>query len=330
MRFSGILAGMQLINNFSKFFIFVVLSCSLLFILRSNNLDITASNFANHDLGEMIASDNSNNSIWSSISDQFQLDHKTQNAAVQAEIRGLLADQQKLYQILQAAAPYIYFIHQKAQEKGLPGELALIPVIESEFNPNDHSTKGATGLWQLMSRTAHELGVNVKSGYDGRRNVVSSTNAALAYFKDLGHDFKGDWYLAIAAYNCGQVRIASAVKKTGSHNFWDLPLPHETRCYVPKLLAVAAIIANPGKYGVQLPPITNKPYFTQIKVASPVNLSKLATVSGVSIDTLRVLNPDYNHGNVPKSKEGAYAFLVPVNEAPGIRNQLQKTNKIVV
>ncbi|HSW92835.1 MAG TPA: transglycosylase SLT domain-containing protein [Gammaproteobacteria bacterium] len=319
---------MQLINNLSKFFIFVVLSCSLLIALHSNHLDITASNFANHDLDEMIASDD--NSIWSSISDQFQLDHKTQNAAVQAEIRGLLADQQKLYQILQAAAPYIYFIHQKAQEKGLPGELALIPVIESEFNPNDHSSKkGATGLWQLMSGTAHELGVKVKSGYDGRKNVVSSTNAALAYFKDLGNDFKGDWYLAIAAYNCGQGRIASAVKKTGSHDFWNLPLPHETRCYVPKLLAVAAIIKNPEKYGVQLPPITNKPYFTQIKVTKPVSLAKLATAPGVSANTLRVLNPDYNHGNVPKSKDGVYALLVPVDEASAVRNQLQKTNQIV-
>lgn len=320
---------MQLINHVSKILLFVVLSCSLLLVLRSNNLDIAASNFMSSDVdvSEMIEPDNT---IWNSISDQFQLDHKTQNAQVKAEIRGLLADQQKLYQILQAAAPYIYFIHQKAQEKGLPGELALIPVIESEFNPNDHSNKGAAGLWQLMSGTAHELGVNVKSGYDGRKNVVSSTNAALAYFKDLGHDFKGDWYLAIAAYNCGQVRIASAVKKTGSHNFWDLPLPHETRCYVPKLLAVAAIIENPGKYGVVLPPINNKPYFTEIKVAKPVNLPKLADASGVDMDRLRVLNPDYNRSAMPKSKDGSYVFLVPLDKALVIKDQLVKTNKILV
>jgi len=321
---------MQLINNFQKTLICVVVSCSLFLVLRSNHLDITASTFANTDVSEMIESDNSN-SIWSSISHQFQLDHKTQNAQVQAEIRELLADQKKLYQILQAAAPYIYFIHEKAKEKGLPGEIALIPVIESEFNPNDHSVKGATGLWQLMSVTASELGVKVKSGYDGRKNVVSSTNAALAYFKDLGNDFKGDWYLAIAAYNCGQGRIASAVKKTGSHDFWDLPLSHETRCYVPRLLAVAAIIENPKKYGVQLPSITNKPYFTQIKVTKPVNLPKLANVSGVSADTLRVLNPDYSHDKTPpKSKDGAYALLVPVDNAAVIKNHLQKTNTVVL
>jgi len=319
---------MQLINQFSKFLIFVVLSCSLLIILSSNNfnLDIVTSSATNTDVSEIIEPDNT---IWASISDQFKLDHKTQNAQVQAEIRELLADQDKLYQILKAAAPYIYFIHQKAQEKGLPGELALIPVIESEFNPNDHSNKGATGLWQLMSATAHELGVNVKSGYDGRRNVVSSTNAALAYFKDLGHDFKGNWYLAIAAYNCGQVRIASAVKKTGSHDFWDLPLPRETRCYVPKLLAVAAIIENPEKYGVQLPHITNKPYFTQLKVAKPINLAKVANASGVDIETLRVLNPDYNHGSAPKAKDGTYSVLIPVEDAATVKNELQQSNSLV-
>ncbi|HSW68585.1 MAG TPA: transglycosylase SLT domain-containing protein [Gammaproteobacteria bacterium] len=321
-------APMQLTIKFSKYLIFVVLSCSLLIALHTSNLDITASNFTFTDVSEMVESDSN---IWSSISNQFQLDHKTQNAQVQAEIRELLADQQKLYQILQAAAPYIYFIHQKAQEKGLPGELALIPVIESEFNPNDHSSKkGATGLWQLMSGTANELGVKVKTGYDGRKNVVSSTNAALAYFKDLGNDFKGDWYLAIAAYNCGQGRVASAERKSGLHNFWNLPLPHETRCYVPKLLAVAAIIANPKKYGVELPPIDNKPYFRQVKVLKPIDLAKLASTSGVDINELRVLNPDYAHGNVPKSKDGAYSLLVPLENASAIEDQLQKSNTIVV
>lgn len=321
---------MQLITNVSKILIFVLLSCSLLVVLRtSNDFNITPSSFANADMSEMADADDSS-AIWDSISDQFQLDHKTQNAQVQAEIRELLADHQKLYHILQAAAPYIYYIHQKAQEKGLPGEIALIPVIESEFNPNDHSNKGATGLWQLMSGTARELGIKVQSGYDGRKNVVSSTNAALAYFKDLGNGFKGDWYLAIAAYNCGQVRIASAIKKTGSRNFWNLPLPRETKCYVPKLLAVAAIIKNPKKYGVELPPISNKPYFTEVKAAKPVSLPKLASTAGVDIDRLRKLNPDYAHGNVPKAKDGAYSVLVPVADAPIVKKQLKKANTLVV
>jgi membrane-bound lytic murein transglycosylase D len=146
-------------------------------------------------------------SFWGNLSSELQLDHKTESKAVQNEIRKLLADQDKLYSILKAAGPYIYFIDQQRKARGLPAELALIPVIESEFNPNDHSSKGATGLWQLMPRTATDLGIKVRSNYDGRRNVLNSTNAALAYFNDLGNTFKGNWLLAIAAYNCGEVRI---------------------------------------------------------------------------------------------------------------------------
>src|SRR5262249_6307926 len=145
--------------------------------------------------------------------------------------------------------------------RDLPAELALIPVIESEYNPNDRSNKGATGLWQLMRQTAHELGVVVQGGYDGRRNVLASTKAALAYFKDLGDLFNGNWYLAIAAYNCGQGRVQSAIRRTGSESFWNLPLPRDTKYYVPRLLAVAEIVKHPAKYGITLPQVQNKPYF---------------------------------------------------------------------
>src|SRR5262249_50075837 len=149
----------------------------------------------------------------------------------------ILADQEHFYKILKSAVPYIYYIHKQTQASGLPAELALIPFIESEFNPNDLSNKGALGLWQLMSGTARDLGVKIRSGYDGRRNVITSTNAALAYFKDLGKLFKGNWYLAIAAYNCGEGRVQSSIKRTGHRNFWELPLPQETKYYVPRLLA---------------------------------------------------------------------------------------------
>jgi membrane-bound lytic murein transglycosylase D len=324
---------MQYLTSISKYLILAVLSCSLLIALKSSNLEIAESSFTTNADTSVSESESAvpADSIWNSISSEFKLDHKTQSKRVQAEIRGLLADQSKLYQILEASAPYIYYIHEKTQEKGLPSELALIPVIESEFNPNDRSSKkGASGLWQLMSGTANELGVKVKSGYDGRRNVVSSTNAALAYFKDLGSMFNGDWYLAIAAYNCGQGKIQSAVRRSGSRDFWDLPLPRETKCYVPKLLAVAAIIANPAKYGVHLPPVDNQPYFTELKVKKPVNLPQLAKTSDIDIDELRTLNPDYNHGAVPKAKEGVYKVLVPVNKVTLVSNQLQKSNSLKV
>ncbi len=264
---------------------------------------------------------NTANSVWNSISNDFMLDHKAESSSrVQAEIQKLLADQVKLRQILAAAGPYIYFIHNEVKARGLPAELALIPVIESEFNPNDRSHKGATGLWQLMPQTAVELGVKVKSGYDGRRNVVSSTKAALAYFNDLGNLFNGDWYLAIAAYNCGQVKVAHVERRIGSNNFWNLPLPTETKLYVPKLLAIAEIIKHHEKYGVELPPITNKPVFMQFKFKTPVSLAQVAKSTGISIQTLNSLNPDYyNHQGKAAKANGANTLLVPVEKANIVR-----------
>lgn len=259
-------------------------------------------------------------SIWTSMSTELVLDHQNETSQVQAEIHQLLTDRNKFYEILQAAGPYIYYIYKQTQVRGLPAELALIPVIESEFNPNDRSKKGAAGLWQLMPQTAHELGVPLKSGYDGRRSVVASTKAALAYFNDLGNDFEGNWYLAIAAYDCGQGKVKSVVRRTGTDSFWKLPLPRETKHYVPKLLAVATIIKNPGKYGIKLPPIGNKPYFTELKVKKPVNLDNVAKSSGINIKMLHTLNPDHKGMIMPA--KGSNSLLVPINQVSAVKTRL--------
>lgn len=317
-EFLGNMPGMRLLTITSKKLILAVLSCSLV-MLWIEGSDITNPIMTRVERG---ATEVSVESIWATMSRELKLDHKAQTSQVQAEIRKLLADQGKLYSILMAAGPYIYYIHKQTQVRGLPAELALIPVIESEFNPNDHSNKGATGLWQLMPGTAHELGVKIKPSYDGRRNVVASTKAALAYFNDLGNNFNGNWYLAIAAYNAGQGKVESAQRRTGTDNFFKLPLPRETRYYVPKLLAVAAIVKNPEKYGVKLPPIKNTPYFAEMKVKKSVSLDKVAETSGTSIKTLHTLNPDYNHtapGNVGKT------LLVPVSKAAVVKEHLSDT-----
>src|SRR5580693_1641421 len=141
---------MQMVMNFSKFVVLAILSfCLLTTWYGKNTLDIVP--FETLSTGDEIISrdQGSTGSIWSSLSSEFKLDHRTNTAQVKAEIRKLQADQQKFSQILKAAGPYIYFIHKQTQLRGLPAEMALIPVIESEFNPNDYSNKGATGLWQL-------------------------------------------------------------------------------------------------------------------------------------------------------------------------------------
>lgn len=311
---------MQMFINRTKYFILAVLSCSIFLALNLENPDIAGLGFTTNT-SHTHKTTKPVESFWNSLRSDLNLDHRAQSPQVQAEIRKLLAERGKLYQILESAGPYIYFIHKQTKARNLPSELALIPVIESEFNPNDHSNKGATGLWQLMPQTARELGIKVKSGYDGRRNVVASTKAALAYFNDLGNCFKGNWYLAIAAYNCGQVKVQSVQRRTGSNSFWNLPLPKETKYYVPKLLAVAEIIKNPEKYGVQLPHISNEPYFTEVKVKKAVSLDHVAKSSDIDIETLHTLNPDYNHGTV-LPKKGAYSLLVPVDKLLDVREKL--------
>ncbi len=189
--------SMQSISNVSKFLITAVLSSIFFLAWYGDNTKIVELRSSHTQESSSVSPAQSVDFIWDSMSSGFKLDHKLHLARVQAEIRKLLADKAKLYEILEAAGPYIYFIHKQTQARGLPAEIALIAFIESEFNPNDRSHKGATGLWQLMPGTANELGVKVKSNYDGRRNVIVSTKAALAYFKDLSRMFNGHWYLAI-------------------------------------------------------------------------------------------------------------------------------------
>lgn len=312
---------MQLLSKLSKFVVFAVAVCIILIMLDSTYPVSSRFYITNTSDNIEYAAD----SIWNSMRDNFQLDHMSTSPRVRAEINKLVADQEKLYSILKAAGPYIYYIYHQTQKKNLPAEIALIPVIESEFNPNDHSNKGATGLWQLMPQTARELGVKVKSDYDGRRNVLDSTNAALAYFKDLGNYFENDWYLAIAAYNCGQGKVDAVARRTGTWDFWNMQLPSETKHYVPKLLAVAEIVKNPKKYGVKLPKIVNEPYFEKVEMKKPVDLKKVAQASGINMKTLTTLNPDYNHGAAPskakKAEKPTYTVLVPVTHAKVISSQ---------
>jgi membrane-bound lytic murein transglycosylase D len=324
--------GMEILHGRLKLIVLALLSlCFSLFIFATNyNATSLLNRVSSNVIVKLTAVANSSetisslvqpHSIWKSLRNNFELDHRAQSAPVQAQIRAFVADKEKLYKILRASAPYIYFIHQQVEAHNLPAEIALIPVIESEFNPYDHSNKGAAGLWQLMPQTARDLGVDVRKSYDGRRNVVNSTNAALNYFSDLNHLFKGNWYLALAAYNSGEMKVLRAQKRAGSHNFWNLQLPHETKVYVPKLLAIAEIIEHPEKYGIDLPTVYSTPYFQSVTILKPISLAKLAEVSSIDQNLLETLNPDYRKG-LP-ARHGS-TFLLPVARSPQSRTDLRE------
>lgn len=265
------------------------------------------------------------NSIWATMGEQFKLDHYTRRPEVKAQIRWLQQHQHYVYRNLSAAAPYIYYIYQQTQAKHLPAELALLPFIESQYNPYARSYVGADGLWQLMPATASHLGVKMNHAYDGRRDIITSTNAALDYFETLHQLFNGNWTLAIAAYNGGSGTVQTAMRRHRyffhKPTFWDLYLPAQTHAYVPKLLALAAVIQDPGKYHIQLPPINNVPYFAAVNVKKRINLAQAAKSVGVSVSTMHTLNPGYRGANTDP-KTGTSTLLIPIGKLAAFEAKL--------
>lgn len=315
------MAAMKTITRTSRHLILAALTASLLAswssVNASNNTNTTDSTaLTQKSLYAAII----NKSIWEKISSDFSIDHKATDKRVQGEIHKLLSNRKHFTKVLKDAAPYIYYIYQQTQAYDLPSEIALIPFIESEFKPANRSPVGALGLWQLMPGTARELGVKVTRGYDGRRNVIDSTDAALRYFHTLGQTFNNNWHLAIAAYNAGPGRVSHAKKRAGSSNFFMLPLPRETRLYVPRLLAVAEIIAHPNKYNVQLPPVLNQPYFSKVTIEKPATLNSLARKSGIELKKLRTLNPDVRPGMKTPVIHGKRSVLVPIEKVTAVKS----------
>ena len=196
------------------------------------------------------------------------------------------------------ASLYLYHVVQELEKRGMPTELALLPVIESAFNPQALSTANASGLWQFVPGTGRDFNLQQNMFKDERRGVLASTDAALTYLQRLYTMF-GDWQLALAAYNWGEGNVQKAIQKnraagkpTDFESLAEL-MPAETRNYVPKLQAVKNIIANPGQYGVALPNIDNQPYFTTVDKTSDIDLAVAAQLAEMSVDEFKALNPQF-------------------------------------
>jgi membrane-bound lytic murein transglycosylase D len=196
------------------------------------------------------------------------------------------------------ASLYLYHVVQELEKRGMPTELALLPVIESAFNPQALSTANASGLWQFVPGTGKDFNLQQNMFKDERRGVLASTDAALTYLQRLYTMF-GDWQLALAAYNWGEGNVQKAIQKnralgkpTDFESLSEL-MPAETRNYVPKLQAVKNIIANPAQYGVNLPMIDNTPYFTTVDKTSDIDLAVAAQLAEMSVDEFKALNPQF-------------------------------------
>jgi membrane-bound lytic murein transglycosylase D len=256
----------------------------------------------------------SNVSLWARLGSGANLTrHVEDNIRIDKQMEWLVKNRDFLNRASDRASPYLYFIVQSLEQRGLPRELALLPMIESGYNPTAVSVRNAVGLWQFMPATATSFGLRRTAGYDGRRDVLASTSAALDYLERLHKQFEGDWLLALAAYNAGEGTVGRALDANRRQglptDYWHLRLPRETAEYVPRLLAFLAAVHTPDAYGLKLSPVLDQPYFVQVKLPHSVDLEELAVTSEIPELTLRQLNPAYMQGT---TQEGPGHILVPV------------------
>ena len=263
--------------------------------------------------------------IWERLRSGFNFPQQTA-PAVQAHIDTFHNHPRHIERILQRGQPYLFYILSRVEERGFPAELALLPVIESAFDPFARSPAGAAGIWQFMPATAKHVGLRRDWWVDDRRNIVAATEAALDYLSELHLRFNGDWLLALAAYNAGSARVNKAIRLNHSQgkpvDFWHLPLPEETRGYVPKLIALQAIISNPKAYNITLPALANTDYFTVVDTGGQLDLQVAARLTGSSIDELQRLNPGLTRSITPPASP--HTLLIPKSSEQRFREQLAR------
>ncbi len=262
--------------------------------------------------------------LWKRIGSGLTLTRNISEKTTASKLAWFTRNQAYLDRVSTRAKPYLYYIVEELEKRNMPLDLALLPIVESAYNPFAYSPSRASGIWQFIPGTGKKYGLTQNWWYDGRRDIVTATGAALNYLQKLHQEFDGDWLLALAAYNSGEGNVGKAIrrnKKAGKPtDFFSLRLPRETRGYVPSLLAVAEIVSNPGKYKITLKPIANTRYFKQVDINSQIDLATAAELSELSIEELYTLNPGFNRwATDPK---GPHLLLIPVDKASEFENKL--------
>lgn len=262
--------------------------------------------------------------LWDRMRTGFALDHSVDNPRVQKQLESYRKHPSHITQVSERGSRYLHYIVAEIEKRGLPTELALLPIVESAFDPFAYSHGRASGLWQFIPSTGKYFGLTQSWWHDERRDVIASTDAALTYLERLAKRFDGDYMLALAAYNSGGGTVSIAMRKNRQQNlptdYWSLQLPQETRQYVPKLIALAKIFDNPKAYGIDLPVIEDTPFFDVIDTGGQIDLAQAARLADVSIDEIYLLNPSYNRWAT--SPSGPHRLLVPVDKGDQFRTGL--------
>jgi len=250
---------------------------------------------------------------------------EVQEPAIDQQLAWFEHNPDYLERVFQRGQRYMYHVVTEVEARGMPLEFALLPVVESAYEPFAYSVSRAAGLWQFIPDTGRRFGLKQNWWFDGRRDVIESTRAALDYLQALHDQFDGDWLLAIAAYNVGENTVQRELDFNRAHgkptDFWHLKLPAETRAYVPKLLAMKRLMAEPERYGLEFAVIPNEPYFAVIDTKSQIDLKIAAQLAGTSYDELVALNPGYNRWAT--DPDGPHRMLVPIDNADGFETALQ-------
>ena len=234
--------------------------------------------------------------LWKRVGANLNLPRHMEQRKVKGRLAWYARNQKYLDRVAGRASLYLHHIVGEVEKRGMPLELALLPIVESAFQPRARSHKAAVGIWQFIRGTGERYGLKQNCSYDGRRDIVAATGAALDYLEDLHTEF-GDWLLAVAAYNTGERNVARAIRRNRragkDTGFFSLRLHRETRGYVPSLLAVAELVANPEQHGIVWQPVPDQQYFAQVDTGGQIDLAVAAELAALTRDELRDLNPGY-------------------------------------
>ncbi|QMV52734.1 murein transglycosylase D [Ewingella americana] len=261
--------------------------------------------------------------LWNFIGDELKM-KVPENARIREQKVKYLKNKSYLHDVTLRAEPYMYWITEQIKKRNMPMELVLLPIVESAFDPKATSSANAAGLWQIVPQTGRNYGLKQNQWYDGRRDVVASTTAALDMMQNLNKMFGGDWLLTVAAYNSGEGRVMQAVKankaKGRPTDFWSLALPRETSIYVPKMLALSDILKHSKKYGISLPTPSQDRALARVEVGQQMQLTQAAEMAGMSLTKLKSYNTGYKQ-NVT-APNGPHYIVLPTAHAAQLKDSL--------
>ncbi|OHC91133.1 MAG: hypothetical protein A3J87_00810, partial [Sideroxydans sp. RIFOXYB12_FULL_59_6] len=268
--------------------------------------------------------------VWQRIRSGFAM-KPLNNRLIQRHEKWYASHPEYVLRMSERANRYLFYIVEEVERRGMPTEIALLPIIESAFNPGANSVASASGIWQFIPSTGKHFGMEQNWWYDGRRDIIGATNGALDYLEKLHKQF-GEWELALAAYNWGENAVARAQannrrrgKPTG---YAHLKMPRETQNYVPKLLAIKNIVSDPARYRLTLQAIPNRPYFEAVTPSKPMDVKVAAELAEVSIEEFLALNPGHNRPVILQDQ--AEVLLLPVDKVETFRNNLKNSDQRLV